>query len=246
VPTGTLSIDTEPVKGEVLVDGVSWGIAPVSQVVDVGTYTVSFGDVTDYITPADITATVSEDTVTTVTGIYIVVTPTLGWIEGTVTDVSTGLAIELATVEAVGPDTVSVTTNATGYYNTGGLTIGTYTVTASAAGYQTASQTDVTVFAGETTTIDFTLTPTPFTIDSLIAQVEDFYEQGKIDESEIKTSLVDKLYAAKAKIDQAKTKTAKNILNAFINHLEAQSGKHVTEEAADTLIVGAQYIIGNL
>lgn len=58
-------------------------------------------------------------------------------------------------------------------------------------------------------------------IDAIIAQVEYFYEQGEIDKLAIETSLTNKLYVAKAKIDAGKTKTAKNILNAFINHLKA-------------------------
>jgi len=39
--TGTLSIDTEPVKGEVFVDTVSWGIAPVDGLVEAGTHIIT-------------------------------------------------------------------------------------------------------------------------------------------------------------------------------------------------------------
>ncbi|GAH19854.1 unnamed protein product, partial [marine sediment metagenome] len=71
--TGTLSISTTPVNGEVFVAGVSWGIAPQSQVVDIGTYTVTFGDMTGYTTPSAVLATVTKDTVTTATGTYVLI-----------------------------------------------------------------------------------------------------------------------------------------------------------------------------
>ena len=45
------------------------------------------------------------------------------------------------------------------------------------------------------------------------------------------------------KIDQGKAKTAENILNAFINHVRAQAGKHVAPEAAEVLIADAEYVI---
>jgi len=51
VDTGTLSVDTTPVKGEVFVDGVSKGTAPKDVVVPVGSHTVSFGAVTGYTKP---------------------------------------------------------------------------------------------------------------------------------------------------------------------------------------------------
>ncbi len=57
--TGFINIDTRPVKGEVFIDGISAGAAPVTREVNAGTHTVSFGDVADYNTPTDITATVT-------------------------------------------------------------------------------------------------------------------------------------------------------------------------------------------
>jgi len=42
---GILSIDTTPVKGEVFVDGVSWGVAPQNREMNPGTYFVEFGEV---------------------------------------------------------------------------------------------------------------------------------------------------------------------------------------------------------
>jgi len=94
--------------------------------------------------------------------------------------------------------------------------------------------------------VDFELKPVPLTIDTLIMLVEDFYDQGEIDKAGIKESLLNKLYAAEKKMDQGKTKTAKNILKAFINHLNAQSGKHVSEYAANILIADAEHVINNM
>ena len=71
--TGTLSITTTPVDGEVFVDGTSWGIAPKSREVDIGTYTVTFGDVEGYTTPASQEAVVTKDTTTPITGTYILI-----------------------------------------------------------------------------------------------------------------------------------------------------------------------------
>jgi len=104
----------------------------------------------------------------------------------------------------------------------------------------------ISLTADTTITATYTTTPPPLTIDTVIALVEEFYDQGEIDESEIVTSLTDKLYAAKPKIDAGKQKTAKNILKAFINHLEAQSGKHVSEAAASVLIAEAEKLINGL
>jgi uncharacterized repeat protein (TIGR02543 family) len=104
----------------------------------------------------------------------------------------------------------------------------------------------ITMDGNKTVTATFTETPVETTIDTLILLVEDFYDQGEIDKAEIKESLLDKLYAAKKMIDKGKTKTSKNILKAFINHLKAQSGKHVSEEAANMLIADAEYVINNL
>jgi hypothetical protein len=47
-------------------------------------------------------------------------------------------------------------------------------------------------------------------------------------------------------MDQGKTKPAENILNAFINHINAQTGKHISQDAAEILIADAEHIIENL
>jgi len=84
----------------------------------------------------------------------------LGTIAGTITNASNGLPIEGASVTT---DNYTNTTNADGHYTITDVLAGTYTVTASATGYESSPQTDITVTAGETTTLNFTLTPLPTT-----------------------------------------------------------------------------------
>ena len=80
-----------------------------------------------------------------------------GAIAGTVTD-DTGAPLAGATVTAGGE---SATTSTDGSYLIEGLAAGEHTVTATAAGYQEASQT-ATVTEGQTTTgVDFALAPAP-------------------------------------------------------------------------------------
>jgi predicted MPP superfamily phosphohydrolase len=81
-----------------------------------------------------------------------------GYIRGQVKDASTGKVVQGAKVEASGPTTSSTTTDSNGNYT---LTLppGTYTLTASASGYQSQTKTGITVATGKTTTVDFALSP---------------------------------------------------------------------------------------
>jgi len=67
---GRLTITTTPVSGEVFVNDDFWGMSPQSRVVQIGTYTVSFGAREGYTTPANQIATVYENTETTIQGVY--------------------------------------------------------------------------------------------------------------------------------------------------------------------------------
>ena len=71
----TLTVDTTPVKGEVFVDGISWGIAPQTRELDAGTYTISFGDVPGYTKPSDRTVALAAGETRTVTGTYVAIPP---------------------------------------------------------------------------------------------------------------------------------------------------------------------------
>ncbi len=66
-----------------------------------------------------------------------------------------------------------------------------------------------------------------------------------MDES-VQNSLSSKLEAAQAGLDDARLTSAVNQLEAFINAVEAQRGKKISEEAADALIAGAQLIIARV
>lgn len=71
----TLTVDTTPIRASVYVDGPLWGIAPQMRELDAGTYTVSFGDVLGFITPASETVTLAEGETRTVTGVYTEISP---------------------------------------------------------------------------------------------------------------------------------------------------------------------------
>ena len=104
-----------------------------------------------------------------------------GSIAGHVTDSLSTAAIQGANVSASGPGSGSDTTDEFGYYEIGGLTPGTYSVTASATGYQDETHTGITVNAGWTTTVDFALTPvdtTPPTINIVKPAVDGEYVSG--------------------------------------------------------------------
>jgi len=85
-------------------------------------------------------------------------TSTTGTLSGTVTDTSTPpTAIAGATVSITGPSSSQTTTDSTGTYTFANLAAGTYSVTASAAGYVTSATVNASVTAGATTTQDFAL-----------------------------------------------------------------------------------------
>ena len=83
-------------------------------------------------------------------------------------------------------------------------------------------------------------------LDNLISLKEQAYSLGWIDNKGILNSLDQKLEAAKKNIEKGKVNTAKNILGAFINEVEAQKEKHLSSEAYALLKFNAQYLIENL
>jgi len=76
-------------------------------------------------------------------------------------------------------------------------------------------------------------------------EIEDFIED--IENMDLpqgtETSLTSKLENAIKSIEKENYNTAVNQLNAFINEVEAQRGKKLTEEQADELIAMAEFII---
>jgi hemerythrin-like domain-containing protein len=73
-----------------------------------------------------------------------------------------------------------------------------------------------------------------------------FYSEGKIDNHGIANSLTQKLENVQKDLDKGKVKNAISQLEAFINEVQAQSGKHITTEAANLLIADAQWVIAHL
>ena len=72
------------------------------------------------------------------------------------------------------------------------------------------------------------------------------FSLGWITNQGIEQSLDAKLENAKKKIEQGNTNAAKNILEAFINEVEAQKDKHLTSEAYGLLKYNVEYLIGKL
>jgi hypothetical protein len=91
--------------------------------------------------------------------ITVVVATPVGIIAGIVKDAS-GNPIGGVTVTC---SNYANTTHANGSYRLSNVLAGNYTVTASKNGYQTSSQTSIRVVAGQTTNLNFTLTPLPTT-----------------------------------------------------------------------------------
>ena len=79
------------------------------------------------------------------------------------------------------------------------------------------------------------------TIDHIIDKVKGFNFEPNIEQG-----LLDKLTAAGSAIERGQSKTAKNILKAFINLVKAQEGKKITNEQAQILTMDAKALINRL
>lgn len=80
------------------------------------------------------------------------------------------------------------------------------------------------------------------TIENLAQHVEHAAMMGHITNAGVANSLLAKLAAAQSALDRGQTAVAVNILNAFVNQLEAQAGKHVLEPHASCLIHHAHQV----
>lgn len=81
------------------------------------------------------------------------------------------------------------------------------------------------------------------TMESLKVTLERLYDEGKIDGEGLYKSLMVKLVQAEKRKSM---NTAINVLQAFMNELEAQSGKHITTGAANLLLADVQYVIDHI
>jgi len=83
-------------------------------------------------------------------------------------------------------------------------------------------------------------------IQSTCTVVNRLYNDGKIDNRGIANSLTQKCEQAQKSLDKGKIGTAINQLQAFINEVQVQSGKHITADAATLLIADARWVIAHL
>lgn len=83
------------------------------------------------------------------------------------------------------------------------------------------------------------------TIDSLIASVNNYAEQGKIDAANLR-SLLAKLNDAKAALDRGNSSSASAKLGDFITQCRTQSGRGISADAAVILTADADYVMGTL
>ena len=119
---------------------------------------------TSGITPATYTLTAEaillpdENPASNTANTSIVIKPSVGWIEGYVTDRETSLPIVGAAVTA---DGYAATTDMFGYYNVEAPSPATYNVTASAEGYYNESQLGIFVDFLATVNLNFVSTPFP-------------------------------------------------------------------------------------
>lgn len=125
-------------------------------------YSYTWNNVTNANYALTAKATDNLGAVTTSSSINISVNLPTGAISGTVTRTDGTTAIAGATVKVFDGTTVkgSAVTNSSGAYTVGVLNTGSYSVEASAAGYETKTQSSVSVTNGSTTTLNISL-PVP-------------------------------------------------------------------------------------
>jgi hypothetical protein len=84
------------------------------------------------------------------------------------------------------------------------------------------------------------------TIQRMMSSMYKFYGEGKFTKVAIYKNLYNKLSLAQAALNKGQNKLVINHLNAFINEVQAQTGKSIDATAATVLITDAQYVIGKL
>jgi len=152
-------------------------------------------------------------------------------------DLTSGLANATATLD------VALVENGSIYSN---LSLGDHSVAVTAFDVAGNNATETVAFSVADSTDggddDGEPTTQTFSVDELISRIESEQLKNK----GIERSLIAKLEACQKKLDEGQYKTAMNILNAFINHVEAQSGKHIPDDLAEDLIDRARELIEDL
>lgn len=83
-------------------------------------------------------------------------------------------------------------------------------------------------------------------LDTLISLKEQCAANGSIDNQGVANSLDSKLNNARSRLEAGDSTAAKNMLEAFVNEVEAQKGKHLTTDAYLLLKFNAEYVAGRL
>jgi hypothetical protein len=83
-------------------------------------------------------------------------------------------------------------------------------------------------------------------LDTLISYKHQAFSFGWITNQGIANSLDQKLDNARKQLERGNNRAAKNILEAFINEVEAQKEKHLSSEAHALLKFNAEYLISKL
>jgi 5'-nucleotidase / UDP-sugar diphosphatase len=91
-----------------------------------------------------------------------------------------------------------------------------------------------------------TITNPAVTIKSLAESVNLYYQDGSIKNAGTYNSLIQKLNTAQAAWDGGQAHVVANLLNAFMNQVAAQAGKHIKAEAASALTANAQLILDQM
>ena len=91
-----------------------------------------------------------------------------------------------------------------------------------------------------------TITNPSVTIQGLSEAVSTYYQEGLITNAGVYNSLLRKLAAAQVAWDKGQANEVRNVLNAFINEMAAQSGKYIDPVAAEALTANAQLVIAKM
>ena len=81
---------------------------------------------------------------------------------------------------------------------------------------------------------------------SALADIANSLALGLIDNAGIANALSSKIQAASSAASSGQNQAARNILNAFLNQLNAQTGKHITNVAPQVLVEDADSLISQL
>jgi 5'-nucleotidase/UDP-sugar diphosphatase len=83
------------------------------------------------------------------------------------------------------------------------------------------------------------------TIPDVIASVQSYYEDGDISNAGIYNSLMKQITGALDALNGGNAKAAENKLASFINTVLAQSGKHISQAAAESLVMDVEWILAH-